>query len=66
MRGDPNDPEGLLLAFAARVFVLAALAGLVGWVPLLLGLVVVGCWLVRCASNARVAGFDGTGERPAR
>lgn len=66
MRESQDDPGRLLPAFAARVFVLAALAGLVGWVPLLLFLTVVGCWLVRCASNARAAGFDGTGERPAR
>lgn len=66
MTGIQDDSGRLLLTFAVRVFVLAAIAGLAGWVPLLLFLAVVGAWLVRCASNARAAGFDGTGERPAR
>lgn len=66
MSGRQEDPGRLLQAFAVRVFVLAAFAGLAGYVPLLLLLAVVGGWLVRCASNARAAGFDGTGERPAR
>ena len=66
MTGRQDAPGRLLLAFAVRVFVLAAIAGLAGWVPLLLFLAVVGGWLVRCASKARAAGFDGTGERPAR
>ena len=66
MKGSQDDLGRLPLALAARVFVLAALAGLAGWVPLVLFLAVLGGWLVRCASNARAAGFDGTGERPAR